>query len=359
MKIAVALVVLLAAPLTLAQRKPAAQLAREAWDALNAGRTQEAAAAFDDALKSAPHQPNLLLGAGVAAHLQGREDDARRLLVDALKLDPALTPASLLLGAVFYQTGDIDAAIETYQAALAHAPNHPQLTKQLEAWRKEAELHSGFGRKLANHFTVLFEGPAEAQLADRAVAILESAYDRIGTALYTYPIDVITVILYTREQFRDITESPDWAGGAFDGRIRVPVRGALQNLAEFERVLRHEFTHALIRSIASRGVPFWLDEGLAVHFEGSNIARKQQQVRDAETLLPLKRLERSFSDLTAKEASLAYAESAVAVEALFDVAGAPAIVGVLADVARGLAFAEAFERNILVPYADFQQRLQR
>ena len=326
---------------------------------MNAGRTQEAAAAFDEALKSAPNQPTLLLGAGAAAHLQGREDDARRLLVDALKIDPALTPASLLLGAVFYQTGDTDAAIDTSQAALAHAPNHPQLTKQLEAWRKEADLHSGFGRKLGDHFTVLFEGPAEAQLADRAVAILESAYDRIGTALYTYPIDVITVVLYTREQFRDITESPDWAGGAFDGRVRVPVRGALQNEAEFERVLRHEFTHALVHSVAPRGVPFWLDEGLAVRFEGSNLARKQQQVRDAETLLPLKRLERSFSDLTAKDAALAYAESAVAVGALFDDAGAPAIVGMLADIGRGLAFADAFERNILVRYADFQKRLQR
>ncbi len=357
--IAAALTVLLAAPLTLAQRKSAAQLSREAWDALNAGRTQEAAAAFDEALKNAPNQPALLLGAGVAAHLQGREDDARRVLVDALKIDPALTPASLLLGAVFYQTGDVDAAIDTYQQALAHTPDHPQLTKQLEAWRKEASLHSGFGRKLGDHFTVLFEGPAEARLADRAVAILESAYNQIGTALYTYPTDVVTVVLYTREQFRDITQSPDWAGGAFDGRIRVPVRGALQNQAEFERVLRHEFTHALIRSIAPRGVPFWLDEGLAVHFEGGNVARKQQQVREADTLLPLQRLERSFSDLTAREASLAYAESAVAVEGLFDDAGAPSIVGLLADIGRGLPFADAFERNILVPYAEFQKKLQR
>ena len=101
--------------------------------------------------------------------------------------------------------------------------------KQLDAWRKEANLHSGFHRKLGNHFTVLFEGPAEADLADRAVAILEGAYRRIGTALSTYPTGRITVVLYTREQFRDITQSPDWAGGAFDGRIRVPVQGALAN----------------------------------------------------------------------------------------------------------------------------------
>lgn len=346
------------AALTGAQRKSGAQLAHEAWDALNGGRTQEAAIAFEQALKTAPDQPSLLLGAGVAAHLQGREEDARRFLVDALKVDPALTAASLLLGAVFYQTGDIDAAIDTYQQALAHAPDHPQISKQLDAWRKEAALHSGFGRKLGDHFTVLFEGPAEAQLADRAAAILEAAYTRIGTALYTYPTEVITVVLYTREQFRDITQSPEWAGGAFDGRIRVPVRGALQNQAEFERVLSHEFTHALVRSIAPRGVPFWLDEGLAVHFEGSNLARRQQQVHAAEALLPLTRLEHSFSDLTAKEASFAYAESAVAVEALFAQAGPAAIIGLLADIGRGIAFPDAFERNILVPYAEFQRKLQ-
>jgi hypothetical protein len=343
----------------LAQRKSAAQLSREGWDALSAGRPQAAVEAFDEALKSAPDQPTLLLGAGAAAHLQGREDDARRFLVDALRIDPALTPASLLLGAVFYQAGDIDAAISTYEQALTHKPDHPQLTRQLDAWRKEGALHSGFGRKLGDHFTVLFEGPAEARLADRAIAILETAYSRIGTALYTYPTDVITVVLYTREQFRDVTQSPDWAGGAFDGRIRVPVRGALENAAEFERVLRHEFTHALVYSVAPRGVPFWLDEGLAVHFEGSNAARREQQVRDAETLLPLTRLERSFAKLSARDASLAYAESAVAVEALFADAGAPAIVGLLADIGRGLPFADAFERNMLVPYPDFQKKLQR
>jgi tetratricopeptide (TPR) repeat protein len=343
-------------PVDVEQKTPA-HLARAGWDALNAGRVQEAASAFDEALKLAPQQASLLLGAGVAAHLQGREDDARRFLLDGLKADPALTAASLLLGAVLYRAGDIDGAIDTYQQALVHAPGHAQLVKRLEAWRKEAALHSGFGRKLGDHFTVLFEGPAEAQLAERAVAILEAAYWRIGTALYTYPIDVVTVVLYTREQFRDITQSPEWAGGAFDGRIRVPVRGALQNLEEFERVLSHEFTHALVRSLAPRGVPYWLDEGLAVQFEGSDLARKQEQVRKADTLLPLSRLERSFADLSAKEATLAYAESAVAVHALLDQAGAPAVVSLLGDIGRGMAFPQAFERNILISYTEFQKKL--
>ncbi len=345
-------------PLTTAgaQQRSPAQLARVGWEALNAGRIQEAAAAFDEALRTGPQTSSALLGAGLAARLQGRTDDVRRLLVDALKIEPSLTSASLLLGSVLYQSGDLDGAIDTYQRALVFNPNHPQLTRQLEAWRKEAELHSGFRQTLGDHFTVMFEGPAEAELANRAVSLLEADYWRIGTALSTYPTGVTTVILYTREQFHDITRSPSWAGGSFDGRIRVPVQGALQNRAEFERVLAHEFTHALIQSVAARGVPTWLHEGLADCFDGSDVRKKEQQIRQAEARVPLSRLEGSFEGLTAKEASVAYAQSAVAVHHLLEDPGPLAVANLLTDIGRGIPFNEAFERNMLVSYAEFQKK---
>lgn len=339
------------------QQRAPAQLAKAGWDALNAGRIQEAASAFDEALRSGPQTASTLLGAGLAARLQGRTDDVRRFLVDALKIDPSLTPASLLLGSVLYQSGDLDGAIDVYQRALALTPNNEQLTRQLETWRKEAALHSGFRQTLGDHFTVLFEGPAEAELASRAVALLEADFWRIGTALSIYPTDVTTVILYTREQFRDITRSPEWAGGAFDGRIRIPVQGALQNSAEFERVLAHEFTHALVQSVVARGVPTWLHEGLADCFDGSDIRKKEQLVRQSETKLPLSRLEGSFEGLTSRDASLAYAESAVAVHLLLDNVGPPAVVSLLTDLGRSVPFAEAFERNLLMSYADFQKKM--
>ena len=340
-----------------AQQRSGAQVAKAGWEALNAGRIQEAAAAFDEAMRTGPQTPSTLLGAGLVARLQGRTDDVRRLLVDALKIDPSLTPASLLLGSVLYQSGDLDGAIETYQRALVFNPNHPQLTRQLEAWRKEAELHSGFRQALGDHFTVMFEGPAEAELGSRAVAVLEADYWRIGTALSIYPTGVTTVILYTREQFHDITRSPSWAGGSFDGRIRVPVQGALHNRAEFERVLAHEFTHALIQSVAPRGVPTWLHEGLADCFDGSDNQRKEQQLREAETRVPLSRLEGSFEALSGKEASLAYAESAVAVHRLLEDPGPVAVANLLTDIGGGIPFAEAFERNMLVSYAEFQKTM--
>lgn len=338
-----------------AQSRSAADLGRDGWAAINAGHAAEAAAAFEEALRTRPTDASLLLGAGVAAHLTGRSDEARRSLADALRIDPTLTSASLLLGNILYRAGDLAGAISVYEQALANTPRNAQLAKKLEAWHQEADLHSRFEQRFGDHFTVMFEGPAEAELADKAVAVLESAYWRVGTSLNTYPVDVIAVVLYTREQFRDVTQSPTWAGGLFDGRIRMPVHGALQNLREFERVLTHEFTHALVRSVAPRNVPTWLNEGLAVTFEGSSAEVRARQRREAKTRPTLVSLEGSFSSLDRPSAVVAYAESGAAVQALLDLGGANALAGLLTDIGRGLPFAEAFERNMLTSYAEFRQ----
>lgn len=330
--------------------------ARAAWDALNGGRSRDAAARFEELLRKHPTEPTTLLGAGIAAHQLGDLDGARRLLVDALRHAPRLIPASLLLGEVLYASGDLAAAISTYEQALILAPDHQALLARLERWRKELTLHDRFAQKLGDHFTVLFEGPAEADLARKAVDTLEAAYWRIGSALNTYPANVITVVLYTREQFRDITQSPEWAGGAFDGRIRVPVQGALSNVREFERVLAHEFVHALVRTLVPRGAPQWLNEGLAMNFDGTDLAAMAGRLRDPEQVPDLARLARSFAGLDRAAASLAYARSATAVKALLDDAGAVAVAAILADLGRGLAFAEAFERHANVPLAEFGRR---
>lgn len=338
------------------QRLTPAQHARAGWDALGNSRYQEAAEAFAEALKGAPQDPNVTLGAALAAFRLGQTDTARRYLLDTLRMDPAVTTASVLLGDLLYAAGDIRGAIQIGEQALVHAPDHGRLTSQLEGWRNEAALHDRFGQKLGDHFTVLFEGPAEAELAQKALVVLEAAYWRVGAALYTYPIEPITVVLYTREQFRDITRAPDWAGGAYDGKIRVPVQGAMKNTREFERVLTHEFTHALVKSIAPRRVPQWLNEGLAMYFEGSGPSTQSAAGATGEAKHPLTRLEGAFKGMDKNAAALAYAQSAAAVKALMDEAGAPAIVGILTDLDRGLAFVEAFERNTNLSYAEFQKR---
>jgi len=331
----------------------AALLARAGWEAIRAGRLDDATRAFQDAIAANPREATLHLGAGLAAHLQGREDDARSALQEALRLDKRLTPASLLLGQLTYRAGELEAAIRIYEDALALNPEHPQLRAQLDRWRKEAAVHGSFQQALSPHFTVLFEGPAEQRLAARAIEGLEIAYWRIGTTLLTYPSAVLTVVLYTEEQFHDITRSPSWAGGAFDGKIRVPMRGALDHPGELEKVLAHELTHALVKSLASHGVPTWLDEGLAVVFEAGELGWAEQSVRRAPALIPLQELQNGFVKLPQDQVLLAYAESGLVVQALLERGNALSVAQFIQDLGQGAVFADAFERRFFIAYEEF------
>jgi tetratricopeptide (TPR) repeat protein len=333
---------------------PPAGAAREAFQALEEERFKDADAAFTRALASAPDDPALLLGAGIAARRLSNASRARALLTRALQIDPALTPASQLLGTLLYETGDLEGAIRVYDAALVRAPDQDRMRERAEEWRKEAALHDGFGRTRGGHFTVLFEGPAEEAAAVAAVDILENAYGRIGDFLQAYPREPITVVLYTQQQFRDVTRTPGWSGGLFDGRIRLPIRGGLANTREFERVLTHEYVHALVHSVAAGGVPAWLNEGLAAALETDGAGRARKDVARG-PVVPLNELGRSFASLPPAAVTSAYAGSALAVLDILERVGASRFMGLLADLGAGADFDQAFTSWVQMPFADFER----
>jgi tetratricopeptide (TPR) repeat protein len=333
---------------------PAAGPAREAFQALEEERYRDADAAFARALAAAPDDPALLLGAGLVARRLSDVARARQLLSRALQIDPALAPASQLLGTMLYEAGDIDGAIRVYEAALVRAPGQSRMQERVDSWRKEAALHAEFRRALGGHFTVLFEGPAEEDAAAAAVDILESAYGRIGDVLQTFPSEPITVVLYTTQQFRDVTRTPGWSGGLFDGRIRLPICGGLADRREFERVLTHEYVHALVHSVASGGVPAWLNEGLAATLEPGGMERaRRDMVRGP--LVPLGQLVSSFASLPPSVVPAAYAGSALAVRDILDRAGAPRLMGLLRELGAGAEFDGAFTSWVQMSFADFEE----
>ena len=347
----------MAAP-ALAQIDPkTALLERAAWDALVAGQAHAAADAFRQALASDPKNPRLYLGAGTAAYLERRDADAKDALDHALALDPRMTRARALLGQVLHRSGDLLGSIRTYETLTAEAPDDKEAVATLERWRREAELQERMQQAIGQHFTVSFEGPEEAALATKALDSLERAFWRIGDTLGTYPSAPIAVVLYTGEQFRDITRSPSWAAGAYDGTIRVPMRGALANEKELDRVLAHEFTHALIRSLASRGVPAWLNEGLATILESGDVRWAERQLRQARAPVSLATLQASFGRLTGDQAQLAYATSAMAVRRIVQEAGGFAIANLLRDLGDGVDFNAAFAHRIQRTFTDFQTSL--
>jgi hypothetical protein len=99
------------------------------------------------------------------------------------------------------------------------------------------------------------------------------------------------------------------------------MRDALNNRSQLDKVLAHEFTHALVRNLAPSGVPTWVNEGLAVMFEQGDLTWAEQLVRKAPSLIPLSQLHDGFLKLREEQVPLAYAESALAVRMLLDRAG--------------------------------------
>src|SRR5262249_52993449 len=120
------------------------------------------------------------------------------------------------------------------------------------------------------------------------------------------------------EQFRDITRAPAWSRGRYDGRIRIPVAGAQEKPELFERVLTHELVHAVVAGIAPRGVPTWLNEGLAQLLDGTDPQQARQRLKAMGRSIPLTDLEGSFERLTPAGARIAYDESLLAVCVIAD-----------------------------------------
>jgi tetratricopeptide (TPR) repeat protein len=340
-------------------RRDVVALAEEGAKALDERRFGDALESFTTAAAVLPRDPSLCFGAGMAAFMLGRNDDAQAWFEKALKLNPRYRGASEWLGELHYRAGRLNEAIDVYEAAVKHAPGASDLETRLGEWRREAERHGRSYEARGAHFSVRFEGPGDELLARKVVELLEQQYWRIGQLLTAYPPEPITVVLYTQQQFRDITRMPSWTAAAFDGRIHLPMRGALEQTEELDRILGHEFVHAVVVMLAGRNVPTWLNEGLATSLERGGIEDAEQVLAETRARPGLQQLHRNFSGLSAADAHVAYALSAKAVRRMTDLRSAAAVVTLLQDLGRGVAFPNAFQQHIGMRYEDFQAMIAR
>src|SRR2546426_12372191 len=121
-----------------------AALGRLGWEAIRAGQIKEASRLFHDTIAENAHDATLFLGAGLAAHLQGQEMEARTALEAAVRLNPKLTAASLLLGDISYRLGGLETAGRADEAGLEMGPNHPHIPERLGRSPQEAAFANMF-----------------------------------------------------------------------------------------------------------------------------------------------------------------------------------------------------------------------
>lgn len=328
-------------------------LARAGTAAIEAGRFGDALRDFTQAAAMQPEDASLCFGAGIAAFMLGQDDIAQVRFERALSLNPSFLPAAVWLGDLHYRAGRLSEAITIYETARQRSPQDRELEQQLVEWRKQRELQRRFREARGDHFTVLFEMSNDEPLARHVIERLEAAYSRIGRMLGVYPSHAVTAVLYTREQFNDITKLAEWSVAGYDGRIRVPLDVALNEPEELDRVLSHEFVHAVVTTVAGRAVPAWVNEGLATVLEPAGSKDVESTLARTSVRIALSKLQRGFVSLSTRDAEVAYATAARAVRRLIEQHGVNALIALLGDLKRGAPFDQAFQQRIAMPYEDF------
>lgn len=224
---------------------------------------------------------------------------------------------------------------------------------------EDIEAEKGMYSKEGSHFTVKFDG-GENGVAGHVIAILlEEAYMKVGSDLNFYPTDRIEAVLYTKEQFRDVTRSPAWAGALYDGRIKAPAGGIAEKSSELEKVLFHEYTHALVHRLSHGRAPTWLNEGLAQYEEGQDDSRYADALREfarnGKKTFSLRALEGSFMGLTSSQAQSAYILSHSATRYIIREFGVSAVKRILEALASGHNIDSAVSSSIYISYDDLDK----
>jgi tetratricopeptide (TPR) repeat protein len=326
------------------------------------GDYQAAQGEFEKAIRYDDHNTTAHLGLGISLFHLRDDSRAELALSRAAELNPREATAYQFLGELYYRRDDFETAASYWEKAAALNPANTALRARLDRIKREHKTERDFNRDVTSHFLIKYEGREKIEAGKIVLRILEDAYGEIGRAISFYPDRDIQVILYSSEQFQEVTEAPGWSGAVFDGKIRVPIGGIEQETPGLRRILYHEYTHAVVRAITPR-CPTWLNEGLAQYFEGREINERQKsalgQFSKAGKLPRLAHLEGSFMGLGTGQAAYAYLFSLSSVRYMIETAGLYRVKGLLEELAKGADTDKALRNSILLSYDEFERGWKR
>ena len=308
------------------------------WRTLAQGRPDEAALLFGQGLAAMPADPALLKGAGVAAVHAGRTDEALGSLEASARLgaDPQVR---MLLARLYDHRDETERAVAHLEALLAVDAADLDARRLLDKIERERRTEAAFGRETVGTFVLRYPPGLDAARRRAVMGALETARERVVTALGDAGPEPVTVVLYDRGQFSDATRSHAWVDGLFDGRIRLPIGSTLPRRAQLERLLTHEYAHAVIHRHARGRAPRWLHEGLAQSLEG--------RVADAALAsgsLTLGGLETLVTEADPRRARAGYELALYVVGDLLDRGGMESMRALLARLAAGETIEDAAPR---------------
>lgn len=313
---------------------------------------EAAAESFDKARELFPDTPRYYTLRGIALYYSKYPDAAQNELERARGIGGDSPDILFYLAKIQYDAGNLAVALELLEKALALKPDFKAAAEMIPKLKRELAVEKSMDRNYSSKFVISYDAEMKSPLAGDILSTLEDAYNTVGRDLSNFPAGRITVIIYTRKDYKSVTTGPDWSGGLYDGKIRIPVGGAQELSDQLKAVLFHEYTHVVIQEITQGNCPTWLNEGLA-ELEGRKIFNhpliELGIAAKNGTFVSFAKLEGGFTGLGSKEAALAYQQSYSLVNFMVNAYGWPKVTEILQNLRAGMKSAAAIKKAM----ADF------
>ena len=321
------------------------------------GNFDQALEHAERALKFSPDQVNVLINVAYL-HLQRSEYTAALDSLDrARRLAPDSPEVLKLEGWADYGLNRLPQAVAEWKRSLELRPDD-ELAAALKRAEQDAKIETNFEEGLSAHFVLRYDGGAAPDLARSVLGELENDFGSMVSLLDYTPAEPIAVILYTKQDFADITRAPAWAGAMNDGRIRVPVQGLLAVTPELAHVLRHELAHSFVSQKTHGNCAVWLQEGIAQWAEGAHAGEDAALLVDLynhhdDPSMPA--LEKSWMAMPKDFARVSYEWSLATVEGIVQSGSQTDIDGLLNALAAGSSTEGAVRSVLHMNYADLNR----
>ncbi len=253
----------------------------------------------------------------------------------------------------YYKSDDLDSSLNVAKE-LAKLEANSKLSMFTVKLQREISSSENQITESTSHFKIIYDGYEHGTVNRLVLSVLEDAYRDIGQKMDHYPSVPITVVLHTKQNFHDVTRSPQWTGGVFmDGRIRIPVVGVEQfDSADLRRILYHEYVHAVIFSLSQK-CSRWMHEGLAEYY-----SRGQYNFSKGPSIAP-DLIDVYLQSGNTPTVTLGYSESRNTIKVLMDNYNLYSIKQYLSFMKEGKTSAEAFKGAFFLSYNEFMDKYGR
>jgi tetratricopeptide (TPR) repeat protein len=326
---------------------------------LEHGNFPKARKYFETAMHADPENPSILNYYASMLVRTGNPGEALPYAERAVRIAPDSADTLAVLGYAQYASDRVSDAIRTWKRSLQIRPD-ASIQHFLEKAEKDASTESSFSENESSHFTLRYEGhETSPAFRQQIIATLDSAYDDLVNQFGVAPRNTIAVILYTDQQFFDVTNAPSWTGALNDGKLRIPINGLTSVTPELARVLKHELAHSFINQLSAGRCPQWLHEGIAQAMEPKRLRYGPQlaQLYGSQREIPFNALEGSFMQFSGPQAVLAYEESLAAADYIIDTYGVSDLQRILARLGEGSSAEAALRATIHSDYGQLEDEV--